>query len=87
MLFWKENKDNIECMHCGGSRYVKVVNEDGAFVTTKVVVNQLRYTPITRRLKQLFQSKEITKQKKWHKEGKHDREDYDNMSHPTDSEA
>jgi hypothetical protein len=26
MLFWKEHKDNTECMHCGRSRYVKVVN-------------------------------------------------------------
>jgi hypothetical protein len=38
MLFWKEHKDDTECMHCGSSRYVKVVNEDGAFVTTKVAV-------------------------------------------------
>jgi hypothetical protein len=38
MLFWKEHKDDTEFMHCGRPRYVKVVNEDGAFVTTKVVV-------------------------------------------------
>jgi hypothetical protein len=38
MLFWKEHQDNIECMHCSRSRYVKVVNEDGASVTTKVVM-------------------------------------------------
>jgi hypothetical protein len=38
MLFWKEHKDDTECMHCGRSRYMKVVNEDGASVTTKVVV-------------------------------------------------
>jgi hypothetical protein len=38
MLFWKEHKDNTECMHCGMSRYVKVVNKDGASVTTKVAV-------------------------------------------------
>jgi hypothetical protein len=30
MLFWKEHKDDIECMHCGRSRYVRVINEDGA---------------------------------------------------------
>jgi hypothetical protein len=29
-------------MHCGRSRYVKVVNEDGASVTTKVAVKELR---------------------------------------------
>jgi hypothetical protein len=38
MLFWKEHKDDTEFMHCGRPRYVKVVNEDGASVTTKVVV-------------------------------------------------
>jgi hypothetical protein len=38
MLFWKEHKDDIEYMHCGRSRYVKVVNEDGASITTKVAV-------------------------------------------------
>jgi hypothetical protein len=35
MLFWKEHKDDTECMHYGRSRYVKVVNEDGASVTQK----------------------------------------------------
>jgi hypothetical protein len=56
MLFWKEHKDDTECMHCSRSRYVKVVNEDGASVTTKVVVKQLRYMPITSRLKRLYVS-------------------------------
>jgi hypothetical protein len=34
-------------MHYGRARYVKVISEDGASVTTKVVVKQLRYVPIT----------------------------------------
>jgi hypothetical protein len=38
MLFWKEHKDNTECMYCSRSRYVKVINEDGASITTEVVV-------------------------------------------------
>jgi hypothetical protein len=29
MLFWKEHKDDTECMHYGRSRYMKVINEDG----------------------------------------------------------
>jgi hypothetical protein len=62
MLFWNEHKDDIECMHYGRSRYMKVVNEDGASVTTKVVVKQLRYMPITPRLKQLYLSEETVKQ-------------------------
>jgi hypothetical protein len=86
MLFWKEHKDDTECIHCDRSRYVKVVNEDGASVTIKVVVKQLHYMPITLRLKQLYLPKE-TKQMRWHKEEKHDSEDPDIMSHPTDSEA
>jgi hypothetical protein len=36
ILFWKEHKDDTECMHCDRFRYVKVVNEDGASVTTSV---------------------------------------------------
>jgi hypothetical protein len=57
MLFWKEHKDDTECMHCGRSRYMKVVNEDGASITTKVVVKQLCYMPVTLRLKRLCLSK------------------------------
>jgi hypothetical protein len=87
MLFWKEHKDDTECMHCSRSRYVKVINKDGTFVTIKVVVKQLRYIPITSRLKWLFLSEETLKQMRWHKEGKRDSE-YDNiMSHPAVGEA
>jgi hypothetical protein len=66
---------------------VKVINEDGAFVTTKVVVKQLHYMPITPRLKRLYVSKETVKQMRWHKEWKHDSEDLDIMSHSADTEA
>jgi hypothetical protein len=38
MLFWKEHRDATECIHGGRSRYVKVRNEDGDSVTTKVVI-------------------------------------------------
>jgi hypothetical protein len=62
MLFWKEHNDDIEYMNCGRSRYVKVVNEDGASVTTKVVLKQLRYMPVTLRLKRLYLSEETAKQ-------------------------
>jgi hypothetical protein len=87
MLFWKEHKDDTECMHCGRSRYVKVRNEDGVSVTTKVVIKQLRYIPIMPRLKRLFLFEEIAKQMRWHHEGKHESKDPDIMSHPADSEA
>jgi hypothetical protein len=87
ILLWNEHKDDTDCMHCGRSRYMKVVNEDGAFVTTKVVMKQLRYISVTLRLKWLYLSEETVKQMKWHKEGKYDSEDPDIMSHPADGEA
>jgi hypothetical protein len=86
ILFWKEHRDASECIHCGRSRYVKARNENGDSVTTKVVIKQLCYMPITPRLKWLFLSEETTKQKRWHKEGKCEIEDPDIMSHPVDSE-
>jgi hypothetical protein len=87
ILFWKEHKDDTECMHYGRSRYVKVRNKDGISVTTKVATKQLCYIPITPRLERLFLSKEATKQMRWHHEGKRESKDPDIMSHPTDGEA
>jgi hypothetical protein len=87
MFFWKEHKDDTKCMHCGRSRYVKVINEYEVSITTKVAVKQLHYIPITPRLKRLFLSEETTNQMMWHKEGKRDSEDFDIMSHPADGEA
>jgi hypothetical protein len=87
MLFWKGHKDDTKCMHCGRSKYVKVINEDGTSVTTKVAVKQLRYLPITPRLKQLFLCEETVQQMMWHKEGIRDSKDADIMSHPTDANA
>jgi hypothetical protein len=87
MLFWKEHTDNTKCMHYGRSRYVKVTNEDGANVTTKVVVKQLHYIPITPRLKRLFLCEEMVQQMRWHKEGIRDSEVLDIMSHPANVEA
>jgi hypothetical protein len=87
ILFWMEHKDDTECMHCGRCRYMKVINEDGASVTTKVAIKQLCYIPIMPRLKQLFLCKEMTQQMRWHKEGIRDSEDTDIMSHSADAEA
>jgi hypothetical protein len=87
MLFWKEHKDDTECMHCDRSRYAKMINEDGAPITIKVVVKQLYYIPITLRLKLLFLCKETAQQMMWHKEGICDSEDTDIMSHPVNAEA
>jgi hypothetical protein len=62
MLSWKERKDDTECMYCSRSIYVKVINEDGASITTKVAVKQLCYIPITPRLKRLFLCVKIAQQ-------------------------
>jgi hypothetical protein len=74
-------------MCCHWSRYVKVINEDGSSVTTKVVVKQLRYIPTTPRLKWLFLCEETTQQMRWNKEGIRDCEHANIMSHPADAEA
>jgi hypothetical protein len=73
-------------MYCGRSRYVKVINEDGATVTTKVVLKQLCYIPITPRLKWLFLCEETVQQMMWHKEGIRDSEDADIISYSADVE-
>jgi hypothetical protein len=87
ILFWMEHKDGIDCQHCGRSRYVKVINEDGASFTTKVEVKQLCYIPIMPRLKRLFLCKEMVEQMRWHMEGICDSEDADIILHPMDVEA
>jgi hypothetical protein len=66
---------------------MKMRNEDSDSITTKVANKQIRYIPITPRLKRLFLSQETVKQMRWHKEWKRETEDLDIMSHPADSEA
>jgi hypothetical protein len=87
MLFWKEHKDDTEYMHCGRSRCMKVINEDRAFVTTKVAVKQLHYILIRPRLKRLFLFEETSKQMGQHNERKRDSKDTDIISHPADDKA
>jgi hypothetical protein len=51
MIFWKEHKDEKQCLKYGKPRYVEAVNDDGETVTTKVAHKQVRYMLITPRLK------------------------------------
>jgi hypothetical protein len=51
MLFGKEKKEENKCLKCGKLRYVEVITDDGETVTTEVAHKQLRYMPITPRLK------------------------------------
>jgi hypothetical protein len=66
---------------------MKVINEDGTSVTTKVMVKQLCDIPIRSRIKQLFLCEETTQQMRWQKEGIHDSEVTNIMSHPSDVES
>jgi hypothetical protein len=69
MLFYKEHKDEMKCLKCGKSRFIEVINEDSEKVTTKVAHKQLRYMPLTPRIKWLFLSKKIARHMRWYKEG------------------
>jgi hypothetical protein len=46
MLFWKEDKDEKQCLKCGNLTYVEVVNDDGEMVTTEVAHKQVHYVPL-----------------------------------------
>jgi hypothetical protein len=85
MIFYKEHKNETKCLKCGKSRFVEVINEDSEKMTTDVAHKQLRYMPLTPRMKWLFISKKIARHMRWHKEGA--RENDQVMVHPSDSEA
>jgi hypothetical protein len=66
---------------------VKMINEYGASITTKVAAKQFCYIPVTPRLKWLLLCEEMAQQMRWHKEGIRDSEDANIMSHHADAEA
>jgi hypothetical protein len=68
MLFWKEHGREQKCLKCGKSRYVELVNEDGEKVVTKFAHKQLRYMPLTPRVKPLFLSRKTAMHMRWHKD-------------------
>jgi hypothetical protein len=82
MLFYKEHKDETKC---GKSWFVEVINEDSEKVEMKIAHKQLRYMPLTPRMKWLFLSKKTARRMRWHKECV--RENDQVMVHPSDSEA
>jgi hypothetical protein len=85
MIFYKEHKNEKKCLKCGKLRFVEVVNEDGETVTMKTAHKQLRYMPLTPRMKWLFISKKTARHKRWHKIGVCENDQV--MMHPSDSEA
>jgi hypothetical protein len=51
MLFYKEHKNETKYLKYGKSRFVEVINEDGEKVMMKIAHKQLRYMPLTPRMK------------------------------------
>jgi hypothetical protein len=85
MIFYKEHKNETKCLKCGKPRFIAVVNEGGEKVTTKTAHKQLRYKPLTPRMKWLSISNKTARHMRWHKKGV--RENDQVMVHPSDSEA
>jgi hypothetical protein len=83
MLFWKEHKDEKQCLKCGKPRYVEDVNDDGETVITEVAHKQVCYTPIAPRLKRMFLLERTVVHMRWHKDG--ERENKEVIVHPSDS--
>jgi hypothetical protein len=84
-LLLKEHANEKKCLECGQSRFIEVVTQDGEKVTTEVAQKQLRYFPITPRLKRLYISKKIVRHMRCHKEGI--RENDGVIEDPSDGEA
>jgi hypothetical protein len=85
MIFWKEHANEKKCLECDQSRFIEVVTHDGEKVMIEVAHKQLRYFPITPRLKWLFMSKRTVRHTRWYKEGI--RENDGVMGLPSDGEA
>ena len=85
MLFMKEHAEEKKCLKCGQSRFVEVVNDEGEKVMTDVAHKQLRYLPLTPRVKRMFLSKKTAMHMRWHKEGVRDNDDL--IVHPSDGDA
>jgi hypothetical protein len=74
-----------KCLKCGQSRFVEVVNDEGDKVMRDVAHKQLRYLPLTPRVKRLFLSKKPDMHMRWHKEGVYENDEI--MVHPSDGDA
>jgi hypothetical protein len=64
---------------------VELENEDGEKVVTKVAHKQLRYMPLTPRVKRLFLSRKTTMHMRWHKDCTDIQDGL--MVHPSDGDA
>jgi hypothetical protein len=85
MLFLEEHGRKQKCLKCGKSRYVELIYEYGEKVVMKVAYKQLRYMPLTPKLKCLFLSRKTAVHMRWHKD-RMDRQD-GLMVHPSYGDA
>ncbi|XP_004309358.1 PREDICTED: uncharacterized protein LOC101302513 [Fragaria vesca subsp. vesca] len=85
-LYYKDNKDQVECPHCYEPRYeASTSSKQKKPIPRKV----LRYFPLGPRLQRLYMSSHTAKHMRWH-QARHqgeERIDPDNLTHPADGEA
>ena len=86
ILYYKDNKDEVECPHCYEPRYeASTSSKQKKPIPRKV----LRYFPLGPRLQRLYMSSHTAKHMRWH-QARHQGEqriDPDNLTHPADGEA
>jgi hypothetical protein len=61
IIFYKEHKNEMNCLKYGKSMFVEVINEDSEKVTMKIAHKKLCYMPLTPRMKLLFLSKKTAR--------------------------
>ncbi|XP_004289512.1 PREDICTED: uncharacterized protein LOC101304430 [Fragaria vesca subsp. vesca] len=86
MLYYIDNKDEVECLHCYEPRYEASTSSKEKKPIPKKV---LRYFPLGPRLQRLYMSSHTAKHMRWH-QARHQGEesiDPDNLTHPADGEA
>ncbi|CAM8992321.1 unnamed protein product [Rhodiola kirilowii] len=79
MLFYGDNRDNLQCDICGTNRYQDKTKADQKDIPRKI----LRYFPLIPRLQRLFMSSHTAEHMKWYKlRNKQQGE----LTHPSDGE-
>ena len=84
-VFLEGTWQRVEMLKCGKSRYMELVNEDGEKVVRKVAHKQLRYMPLTPRVKRLFLSRMTAMHMRWNKDCTERQDGL--MVHPSDGDA
>ncbi|XP_004301988.1 PREDICTED: uncharacterized protein LOC101296874 [Fragaria vesca subsp. vesca] len=86
LLYYKDNKDEVECPYCYEPRYEASTSSKQK---KPILMKVLRYFPLGPRLQRLYMSSHTAKHMRWHQaryQGE-ERIDPDNLTHPADGEA